>query len=97
VRTMGIVTCLALACAGCSQEEPKPAPLLPATTAAATTVATAKPSAVASAAEPGSELDSEDIPVAEDFEDQAAKEITADNLSQELDKIEKEMAADKQG
>jgi PBP1b-binding outer membrane lipoprotein LpoB len=94
MKAIVIIACLALGLVGCSQEEPKPAPPKPATAAA---TATAKPSVVASAAEPNSELDSEDIPVAEDFEEQTAKDITADNLTQELDKIEKEMAAQKDG
>jgi hypothetical protein len=32
------------------------------------------------------------VPVAEDFEEQAAREITAENLEGQLDKLEKELA-----
>ncbi len=101
MRPLGVIlslgVCLSLIGAGCAKDEPQGAPAKP--TAAATTAATSKPSAVASAAqpEPGSELDNEDIPVPEDYEQEAEKDITADNLDQELDKIEKEMAQDKSG
>ena len=38
-------------------------------------------------------LSDEDIPVAEDYIDNATKEVTADNYAAELDKIEKEINA----
>jgi hypothetical protein len=59
--------------------------------------AAAKGSSAGSAAvaekEPDAELDKEDIPVASDFEEKAEKEITKDNLDDELAKLEKEVAA----
>jgi ABC-type glycerol-3-phosphate transport system substrate-binding protein len=99
VRALGVILGVGLLCAGCAQDEQQPAQPKPTSTAAATSAATTKPTAVTSAAapEPGSELDSEDIPVAEDYEQEAAKDITADNLDKELEKIEKEMAEDKSG
>jgi hypothetical protein len=98
MKLLAIFVCAgALLCAGCGKDEPAATGAPSGTAAAAKTPASAKPTAVASAAqpEPGSELDNEDIPVAEDYEQQAEKDITSDNLDQELDKIEKEMAQDK--
>ncbi|RLB59408.1 MAG: hypothetical protein DRI90_15425 [Deltaproteobacteria bacterium] len=51
-------------------------------------------SGAVAAKEPDSELDKEDIPVASDFEEKAEKEITKDNLDDELAKLEKEVASD---
>jgi hypothetical protein len=75
-----------LACA-CSQEpRPKaePAPEAPAPAAPA-------PSAAAEAKEPTPD----EVPVAEDFEAEAAQQITDDNFKAELDALEKEMNAEK--
>lgn len=75
----------------CKKEE-KPAPTPP---AEATPVATAPQPATmpaSVAAEPA--IDLESLPVEEDFEEEAEKDITSANLSKKVDELEKEMAAE---
>jgi hypothetical protein len=76
-------------CAACKKEEPPPpAPpsevnvVPPASEPAKTTPAAAAP------------VDVENLPVEEDFEEQAEKDVTAANLNQKLDELEKEIAAE---
>lgn len=45
----------------------------------------------AAASDEGAGMKEEEIPVPADFEEEAEKEITADNLESELDKLEKEI------
>ena len=75
----------------CKKEEPAPTPppeevkVVAPTSQPATT-----PAAVA--AEPVIDLDT--LPVEEDFEEEAEKDITAANLSKKVDELEKEMSAE---
>lgn len=81
---------LALLVAGCGDEK-KDAPAGgPSGTAAAqkpTTTAAARPAPTAQAV-----AANDDIPSEVDFEDEAEKDITADSVESELDKLEKELA-----
>jgi hypothetical protein len=54
--------------------------------------ATAPAAAAAPTAAP--EIDLETLPTEEDFEDEAEKEITSQNLEKKLDELEKEIAAE---
>jgi hypothetical protein len=93
MRAIVVACCLALCAAGCDEQPsapPKPAP-----TAKATAKPTAAATAVAAKPDPNAELDNEDIPVPEDFEEEAQKDITNDNLETKLEEIEKELAAEK--
>lgn len=72
-HTLYIAAC-ALALAACDEKSPSGSP------AAGTADA---PQAMSDA-----ELDAADIPVAEDFEEEAASEINADNLDAEVAKLE---------
>jgi hypothetical protein len=47
------------------------------------------------AAAANDDVDKEDIPVAEDFEEEAEKAVTDDNLDDEVAKMEKEINEDK--
>jgi hypothetical protein len=94
MRAIIIAGCLGLALAGCEDASPT-APPKPAATAKASTTPSATATAAVAKADPNAELDNEDIPVPEDFEDEAQKEITKDNLESKLDEIEKELAQDK--
>jgi len=81
---------LALLLAACGDEKKDGPPASPSGTAAAQ-----KPTATA-AAQPASTqqavaANDEDIPSEVDFEDEAEKDITADSLESELDKLEKEV------
>ena len=79
------VAALALTFA-CKKEEPPPA-----SEPAAIEEPAPAPVAAASA-EP--EVEFETLPTAEDFEEQAERQITAANLEQELDALEKEILAE---
>jgi hypothetical protein len=72
--------------AACEKQEPPPAETPP--PAPPPAVTTAAPAATASAAA------ASDLPTAEDFEEEAAKEITAANLDAQLDALEKEINAE---
>ena len=94
MKYLAIIACLALALPGCGKDDAKTKK--PATTKpAATTAAKPKPTATAAAKAEDAELDNEDIPVAEDYEEKAEKEITETNLEEELAKLEKELATGK--
>ena len=75
-------------CAACKKEEPPPAP---ATETPAAPVSEAPKTAEVPAAPA---VDVENLPVEEDFEEEAEKEVTAANLNQKLDEFEKEIAAE---
>lgn len=92
--TLLICTALLLFFTACD-DGPKGADKGPAKKAA--TTAKAKPTAKTAAKEPDSELDDEDIPVAEDYEEKAETEINKDNLEEELAKLEKELADNPDG
>jgi len=76
-------------CAACKKEEPPPAPVTetPPAAPASETPKTAEVSAAPA-------VDVENLPVEEDFEEEAEKEVTAANLNQKLDEFEKEIATE---
>ena len=76
-----ILGAMALLLLGCEQTSDVPASgsAKPGTSAAAATT----PAAAA--------VKDEEIPTEEDFEDEVAKEVTADNLEAEIDKMDKEI------
>jgi hypothetical protein len=92
MKYLTIITFLCLMTAACDSGQTSDKP-----TGDTKPTAAAKGSSAGSAAvaekEPDAELDKEDIPVASDFEEKAEKEITKDNLDDELAKLEKEVAA----
>jgi hypothetical protein len=79
-----------LALSACEKKE-APAPA-PDTTAATAPAASAVPAATAPAA-PEPVVDVASLPVEEQYEADADKEITAANLTAKLDELEKEIAA----
>lgn len=79
-----------LALSACEKKE-APAPA-PDTTAATPPAASAVPAATAPAA-PEPVVDVSSLPVEEQYEADADKEITAANLTAKLDELEKEIAA----
>jgi hypothetical protein len=76
-------------CAACKKEEP-PAPA-PAPEASPAPPAAEAPQATAA---PAAAVDVENLPVEEDFEAEAEQQVTAANLNQKLDELEKEIAAE---
>jgi hypothetical protein len=84
IARLAPVAALLLLAASCAKkEEPAPAPA-PEPPPAATTAAPAPaPSAAV-----------DDVPTEEDFEEEAAKEVTAANLDAQLDALEKEINAE---
>jgi hypothetical protein len=78
-----LATVLLLAC---KKEEPPPAPA-----AEPTPVATVPAAAPAAPAEPVVDLDK--VPVEEDFEEEAEKEVTPATLLKTVDELEKEISA----
>ena len=81
LATMALLLMAATACEQKPKTEPVPTPTPNIQPARETVPAKAEPQAAT--AEP--------IPVSEDFEEQAASEITADNLESELAKLENEV------
>lgn len=74
---------LLLLAAGCAKDPPPPAEPAPAP----------EPTPAAPAPAPAPTAES-DIPTEEDFEEEAAKEVTAANLDAQLDALEKEINAE---
>jgi hypothetical protein len=80
--------CLAVtACKKKEETEELPTPL-PSTAPVATAAPAPTPEPAATAA-----ADPQDIPTVEDFEEEAAEDITPSNMEDELDKLEKEITA----
>ena len=75
------VLALSLGCDKSKKEEPSAAPA-------------EKPVASAAATAEAIELSDDDVPVAEDFIEEATKEIDDSNLNAKLDEIEKEISAE---
>jgi hypothetical protein len=80
-----LLAILGLTAACEKQEEPQAAP-----TAETTAQAAPTPTPAAAVAQ----IDLETLPTEEQFEDEAEKEITSDNLEQKLDELEKEISAE---
>lgn len=88
-RSMALAALGLLSLVGCEKKEaPAPAPTEAAATPAPPTPTTAVPTTVAEPA-----VDVASLPVEEQYEADAEKEITADNVSAKLDELEKEIAA----
>ncbi len=88
LRSIVSTTIAGLALLGCDKKE------APAPTAAETTVAPTPPPAAPpppSVAEPS--IDASTLPVEEQYEADAEREITAENLAAKVDELEKEIAA----
>ncbi len=84
-RSMVTVVLLIAAAAACEQKpktEPAPTP----------TVAPARGAETTPARVNTDDAILDQVPVREDFEEQAAREVTADNLDTELSKLESEIA-----
>ena len=77
---------LVAAALGCDKKETPPSP-----TEAAPPTEAAQPATPPPAPEPVVDVDS--LPVEEQYEAEAEKEITADNMTAKLDELEKELAA----
>jgi len=105
VKALAVVACVGLLGASCSRDDGGSAakvdpsgpsePSAHASEGSVPTAATTAPtgsSEPSTESEPDAELDNEDIPVPEDYEEQVAEELTAENFEQELDKIERELA-----
>jgi hypothetical protein len=88
-RTIALVALGLLSLTACEKKE---APATPTEASAAATppAAPAAPIAAAAATEPVVDVNS--LPVEEQYEADAEKEITADNLTAKLDELEKEIA-----
>jgi hypothetical protein len=91
-----IAPLVGLLAAGCGDDKKDP-PVAP--TATATAAMSAKPTATAAAASATATAtavaaNDDDIPSEVDFEDEAEKDITVDNLEAELASLEKEVAAE---
>lgn len=81
--TIGLLLVLVVAC---KKEEP-PAP------SQVTVVPPAEPAPAATPAAAEPTVDLESVPVEEDFEEEAEKELTVANLPKRLDELEKEIDA----
>ncbi len=81
------IACLCLLALACSKQEPPPAPAEPPAPVATTTAEAPAASATAAAqpSEPATE---------EDFEEEAAQQVTAATLDSQLDALEKEIQAE---
>jgi hypothetical protein len=85
-RAIALSALLVAAAVGCNKTE-TPAP----TTEAPPATPAVQPTAPAPAPEPV--IDADSLPVEEQYEAEAEKEITVDNLTAKLDELEKELAA----
>lgn len=90
MHRMMTLAALGLLTLGACEKKEAPAPA-PETTAATPPAASAVPAAAAPAPEPV--VDVASLPVEEQYEADADKEITAANLTAKLDELEKEIAA----
>jgi hypothetical protein len=82
------VTLIALAALGCNRKDESPAPPKPTVEAPTTQVS---PPDTPTAAPANTAAAQVEVPTEEDFEDEAEREISADNLEAELDKLEREI------
>ena len=91
MKGLALILPLVLGLASCEKNEPAKSesapPAAPATAASPTDQSGATTPAAAAKAE-----ESDGIPTEQDFEDEAEQKITAQNLDEELDKLEKEIA-----
>ena len=85
IRTLWIGAIALLLVAGCDQKTEAPAGAAGSSKVAATPALAAPPSGAAVA------VKDDEIPTEADFEDEAEKDITADRLDAELDKLDKEI------
>ncbi|HEX5100342.1 MAG TPA: hypothetical protein VFV94_12620 [Polyangiaceae bacterium] len=87
ITTLGIVGLLTLGACAKKEEPPAPAP------AETPTVASVTPPAASEAAPAPSASAAADVPVEEDFEDEASLKVNAQTLDAQLDALEKEIKA----
>lgn len=88
-----VFTCGLLALAACSKQEP-PAPAAEPAPPSAVSAPSPDPSAAAATPEPSaSAAAAPDLPVEEDFEDEANLKVNAGTLDAQLDALEKEIKA----
>ncbi len=92
IRKMSLVLA-ALALIACQKSEDTAASSKTETAETPKVEATA-PAAAAAPTATAPEIDLETLPTEEDFEDEAEKEITSQNLEKKLDELEKEIAAE---
>ena len=83
-----VLTMLALACAFTACADDPPPPVEPEPIAPANAPSVTRPSAQKSEPTP------EQVPIPEDFEEQAEKEVSTDNLNAQLDALEQEIQQD---
>ena len=91
VLVLSALLAIATACGGGPRPEASPAPAEPAPEPAA---APAAPAAPAVPPDPELEPSAEQLPLADDFSEQAEGEITAANYRKQLDALEREIQAD---
>jgi len=82
-----------LALAACSKKEPPPAPEAAPATPTVASVSAPAASEAAAAAPSDSAAAATDVPVEEDFEDEATAKVNAQTLDAQLDALEKEIKA----
>ena len=88
---VALLALVALAALGCDRKgEPPPPPTPPVQTTSTQVAPPGSPSAAL--ADTASAVQADAIPTEEDFEEEAEREISADNLEAELDKLEREIA-----
>lgn len=89
-----LILALALAAAGCAKKSEDPTnPVENSPEANAPTPAEVNTNIAAAAPEPAPTVDVASLPVAEQFEEEAEKELTPQNLVAKLDDIEKEIGS----
>ena len=83
------VALAALAAFGCDKKSEPPFPTPPVQTTSTQVPPPGSPTAAQ--ADSASAIQADQVPTEEDFEEEAEREITADNLEAELDKLEREI------
>jgi hypothetical protein len=88
-----LILILALSAAACSKQEP-PAPAAPPAPSAAPAATPAPVASAAAAAPSASAASNDEVPIEEDFEDEASQQVNAKTLDAQLDALEKEIQSD---
>lgn len=88
IATLGLLTLVA-----CSKKEAPPAPAPAPETPIAASVTPPSPSEAAAAPAPSASAAAADVPVEEDYEDEANLKVNAQTLDAQLDALEKEIKA----
>jgi hypothetical protein len=91
LKSATLLLALAL-CSACNKKEPLPADTSASTPSAAAVTPPPPSASVASDTAPAAaSADPEHVPITEDYEEQAQKEVTSANVSSKLDELEKEI------